>query len=233
LYDLVSKQFFTNSWTGNFVAGPIIMRDWRMPWENTIAYYEFNWNLNDSSWNGRNFSMKSWSFTYWTVWWIKYVDFSQNAWTNWISNFPHSISAYTRSFWMRFPNYSKTASWYYWIVLDFWKGGSGGVSRIENKNWVLTVDWINFTPPDYSKRYHYCIINDWWTVKLYVNATLVWTWTLTVTDWAVTLAFNNAPDTNGSQYAWQWQMAQLICENWKWTEDYLTKYYNSTKNIFE
>lgn len=134
---------------------------------------------------------------------------------------------------MKFPNYSKTWSWNYWIVLDFWKWGSNGVSRIENKNWVFTIDWINFTPPDYSKWYHYCIINDWWTVKLYVNATLVWTWTLTITDWAVTLAFNNAPDTNASQYAWQWQMAQLICENWKWTEEYLTEYYNSTKNIFE
>lgn len=31
MYDLITKQFFTNSWTGNFVAGPIMIRDWRMP----------------------------------------------------------------------------------------------------------------------------------------------------------------------------------------------------------
>ena len=234
-FDLKNKVFYVNSWSWEFTMWyPILYK----VNQNTVAYYKFNWNINDDSWNWRDFSMKWWSFSYWTIGNIKYLNFPESAWTNWISSFPFNSVSYTRCFWMKFPNYSKTWSWYYWIVLDFWRGSSmanSWVSRIENKNWYFTCDTINFTPPDYDKRYMYTLVDINWETKLYVNWEYIWTWTwwinTSVTD--VTLALNNAPDTNAAQYAWRWQMALLICEKWQWSEDYIKEYYNKSKSIFE
>lgn len=234
LYDLITKEFLVNDWTGEF---EIWLPNYYKVNNNTVAYYKFDNNVNDSSWNGRNFSMKGWSFSYWKVWIVKYVNFPESAWTNWISSFPFNSVSYTRCFWMKFPNYSKTTSWYYWIVLDFWRSSSSanpGVSRIENKNWKFTCDTIEFTPSNYDEWHMYTLINTNWVTKLYIDWEYVWEWTwginTNVTD--VTLAFNNAPDTNAAQYAWRWQMALLICEKWEWSLDFLKDYYKKTKVNF-
>ena len=56
---------------------------WWKPWANTIAYYKFDWNLNDSSGNNRNLSMYTGSFSYWTLSsWQPYCQLNTSATTN-------------------------------------------------------------------------------------------------------------------------------------------------------
>ena len=43
------------------------------PWSNTIAYWEFDWNLNDSSGNWYNLTATSSSYSYWDLQEWKYV----------------------------------------------------------------------------------------------------------------------------------------------------------------
>lgn len=196
-----------------------------VPNENTIAYYKFENNLNDSSGNNRNFSMKSGSFTYWDIWDNKYLNVPQSAWTNWIGSFPFSNTSYTRCLWLKFPNFSK--SW--GILLDRWVWWSWWTSRFSINNWVVNIDDCTFTPSDYSKRYNYTIINSGGTAYLYVNAELQWSHSIQVTSSTVSLALNNAPDTNSSTYSAEWQLSELICESRARTAQEITDYYNMTK----
>ena len=48
------------------------------PWANTLAYYKFEWNLNDSSGNGRNASILNWSASYQTVGWQQCFNCNNN-----------------------------------------------------------------------------------------------------------------------------------------------------------
>jgi len=76
-------------------------KGWK-PWANTIAYYKFDWNLNDSSGNNHNFSGTNMTVTYWTLsWWAKYIHFPNWAWANTQSWMPYSTSSYTINFWVK------------------------------------------------------------------------------------------------------------------------------------
>ena len=202
------------------------------PWENTIAYYEFNDNINDTSWNNRNLSMKNGSFTYWTIWEYKYVNIPQSAWTNWLSNFPFDINSNTVSFWIKNPYYTKSDS--NAMVADFWRGWSYWTSRLNTYSWAIKIDNVSYTIPDDTKRYYVCIVYDNWQTNLYVNWEYVWANTCWLASWttSVSFALNNAPDTNSSTYSWQCQMSQLIFESVKRTATEISNYYNNTKTIY-
>ena len=47
MYDLITKQFFTNSWTGNFVAWPAVFRNGFIPSYRTVWYFPLVDNVDD------------------------------------------------------------------------------------------------------------------------------------------------------------------------------------------
>jgi len=72
LYPNNTETELKNAYIGEYVAP-------REPWANTVAYYKFDWNLNDSSGNNRNMALSRGSVTYWTIWNNKYVHFDSST----------------------------------------------------------------------------------------------------------------------------------------------------------
>lgn len=208
---------------------------WEETWkpnDNTIAYYKFENNINDSSWNNRNLSMKNWSFSYWTVWNKYYVNISQSAWTNWLSSFPFNTNSNTVNFWLNTSYFTKSES--NAMLADFWRGWSYWVSRLQNKSWTIAIDWISYSLPTYDIWYNVCITYDNNQTSLYINWTLIWTHACWLASWttSISLALNNAPDTNSTTYSSQWLISEMIFESVVRSVDDIAKYYNSTKSNY-
>ena len=220
---------------------------WWHPSANTLARYKFEWNINDSSGNSRNLTMRSWSFTYWTLtqWW-KYVQTAYNSYTNQINTFPFNSLNWTISFFMSFTNntpwywYTISTSnhnwatifelnWSWWIirpVLSWWNWSSFNY-------WtrLLNQDGLSWYQPTVSDSWHYyTYVFNSWTVYRYID----WTYkdSESISVWnSFIFALNVVRDnsSNFSYYSSKYKMGQLIFENAKRSSSDITKYFNKYK----
>lgn len=95
------------NWEEYYFAAP---EQWWQPWANTIFYYDFENNTNDSSWNNHNITVFSWMW-YETVWWQEVAKVTNASWyiqidpswTSWIGSWDFAIS-----FWF----YPVTVPWW-------------------------------------------------------------------------------------------------------------------------
>jgi len=205
------------------------------PWENTLAYYEFNNNLNDSSGNGRNLSLYSWSVTYWTTeWWAKYWYFNTNTWTNNItySSLNYATDKYTLAYWIQ-PK-QKFSSWVYKVSVEM-------TSTSHTDIFIRTYNTIWFneaTSYEYNASantwYLVVAVRDWITTKDYINWILVNTWTPEKTSWTKDIYFrlNNAENQNNTTYSNNQYFSEFIIENRAWTAEQALSYYNQTKSNY-
>lgn len=197
--------------------------EWWKPWVNTVAYYKFDWNLNDSSWNSHNMSIYSWTLTYGTEsWWWKYAYFD-GVWTNyWERSFDYSWDN-TISFWV---NYTTNA----WFWIEMWKSWTA-FARISS-NGIFQFISPNSISADLA-AWNWNLLTQtrsWTTVKCYVNWVYIWWWTNSVTGTNNTrFKLNNPWDVNSSNYAWSFKMSELLWESKEWTAQEIADYYNQTK----
>ena len=196
--------------------------EWQ-PWVNTVAYYIFDWNLNDSSGNSHNLSVASWSVTYGTAsWWWKYVYLNRNTRTNyWSRSFDYSWEN-TISMWV---NLQSTTGR---MLLEMWSSWSEFL-RVENAiNYNFW--WGLYYALTASTWYLLTYTRNGNTASLYVNWVLEWTGTPSYT-WTHTVRFKlNSPwDTGSSSYTNDAYVSELIWEDKERTATDILKYYNSTK----
>ena len=212
----------TNSITAEF--------KWK-PWENTIAYYEFNSNLLDSSWNNRNLSAYTWSFSYWTAsWWWKYVQLSSSNTANNLS-IPINFDWYTVSWFVNF--WEIRSSGAQWIVLDIQSNDWFPRFRSWN-NWINSYCWwSHWAPASINTRYYLvCVIKNK-IMYCYINGELKFQDNVVNYSWTLaTFVLNWISDKSRTQYRTNAKLWELIIENaWRtWSE--ITKYFNQMKNKY-
>jgi hypothetical protein len=219
------------------------------PWANTLAYYPLNstTTVNDLSWNSRNLT-NNW-VTFGTYWWVDCAYFSNsnskklywNLPLSWTQNFTFNIwinrqwDSYTWLSGSQIINLWDpwTNSAQFWIAIR-----DNGSSTNKNKYiaWSWWTDIFSSTTNTTNTWNMVTVTHQAWTVKMYVNATLL------IND---TISFNVA-NTNFTVWSFQspindylldyqsfyWYMSWLICESSIWNLDYITKYYNATKSNY-
>ena len=198
-------------------------KKWWKPWANTLIYYKFQWNLNDSSGNWNN----------WTAWW------TVTYWTNyanlvsWYVTLP-SISVtniYTLSFWFKCTNLSQ------WIYIVDWRTTSAMFFRMgitwtyyffastdyPSWSWVKTLqnpadnNWHLFTQTSDASWVTYYL--DWvqkGTSSAISSGSYTMSWMRIGRDW-------NWWNNNPWLYAWA-----FIVESVARTADEIAAYYNQT-----
>jgi hypothetical protein len=216
------------------------------PWSNTVAYYKFDWNMNDSSWNNRNLSVAQWTFTYWTLsQWAKYIQTNFNSYSSQISSFPLNSNSATISFWMSFVNWTawnwNTSSINWATVFDLeWSNGiirpvlSWWYNDDYLTYWFCYLNVTNHYVPSVSESWHlYTAVLNWWTSKIYIDWAFWKTWTYPVQNW-----YNfrlNTVDWDSTQrrnYSSRDKLSELIFENKQWTSDEISHYFDITKSDY-
>lgn len=196
------------------------------PWANTIAYYKFDNNLNDSSGNNRNLTTYSWTFTYWTtVQWAKFVQMDTSTSSSNLA-VPFNLSNYTVSWWISFSEIRWST--YQWIMVDLeWWDGYPRLHTYANKVYSFTWDtWIAWTV---NTWYNLICVCDWLILKEYINGTFISSYTLTTDVSSGTLIIDGIADKSRTQYRISWKLSELILENKARTAQEISDYYNQTK----
>ena len=207
----------------------------RKPDENTLVYWKLDWNLNDSSWNNRNWT---WNVTFETKFnqLVAKFSWSQNVYRTdqafdlyWSQNYTLSIrvnvSQFTsklNSFWICEswststqdkgieinPNWS--ASWYIW---------DWNAKRVTSSSWIIQI----------NQRYNLTSTFDWSTLKIYVNGELKWS-VATSQSYNFqnpTLMLSRYHSSDSSYYIWYASRFILQKNSRSWTE--VLNYVNKTK----
>ena len=193
------------------------------PWANTIAYYKFDWNLNDSSGNSYNLSVAAWSITYWTAsWWWKYAHINKNTRTNyWEKSFDYN---WNNTISLRMNPQITNGS----ILLEMWSRSN---EFLRFNGAIFCWFWWDMTySMSANTRYLVTFTRSWTSTALYINGSLIWTWIGGKT-WTHNIRFklNNAGDTSSSTYSNNSYWSELIWENKTRTAQEVTDYYNLTK----
>lgn len=202
---------------------------WWQPWANTICYFPFTDNVDDST---GNYSLTRTNLTKWTIGYI----FTQ-SWGN--IHLSTDVQESTKFVGIWFKASSDTNiyknMWFLWC----------------NKLWWIQY-WLWHT--DTSTRYKIQTYTwSWWTVQTstpwdtllgnwhYLAYSLVWTTLYICRDWTVSTVLTATP------YDYGWDMA--LCNFWSgascsievsdwimedawWSSDAMTEYYNNTKSKY-
>ena len=230
MYDMVTKQFFTNSWTWDFVAGPIVMRDWfKLSW-NTIAHLLLDWNT-DYEWSGVTWVNLWTDLAYETVSWdIQAIRFKWNT-DSWISLawVPVMNTDFTIWFWIK--QYSAGTAQ---IFVERWTSDATNcdlhyVMRATNKIdlWFYSNDCGWNTAISASTWYHLCATYKYSTkeMKTYINAvadwTLTWSWDPAFWSGPLYLWCKKSYASNSPSNA---AMSDFFRENKVWSQEQIQQY---------
>lgn len=202
------------------------------PWANTLAYYKFDWNLNDSSGNGRNLSLAWWSVTYWAEsQWGKYAYMDSSTYTNNYASMPYNSTNYTINRW-----YKRvwSVSWNYWIIADF-HTGNNYFPRLKVQNSAI---WFIVSRSDVSASgtdswNNYCISISNWTATCYRNWTQVASYSVNSFSWNLQYFRLNTVWYQNMWYYYNYtgigRLSEFILENKARAAQEVADYYNSTK----
>lgn len=201
------------------------------PWEpgtNTIAYYQFNSNLNDSSWNSNNLSTSAWTVTYWTTeQWAKYAYFNGATYTSYLTKSINYADPNTICF---RANAKKSGNGY--VMLEMWNDGREYARIHPNVN--IEYWWGLSSSRALNTWYLLTYVREWSTAKLYINWTQVRTGTPTTTTWTRSIRFrlNQVGNQTSTSYCADYYISELIRESKVRSDQEITDYYNSTKSLY-
>lgn len=205
---------------------------WWKPWANTLAYYKFENNLNDSSWNSHTLT-NSWTISYDN----NSVVLASDAYlycNNFSDTFNHDR---TISVWIYITSRASDNSIYFskwtwairqqlmeWVTKTWY---SGMWFYGEDINWTTATSlntWYNIISTyNYSTRKY----------NNYVNAVNDITWTLSaqysLPAWTRFNIWAIANDVNNTGYRVYWKLTEYIIEKKEWTQTDATNYFNETK----
>lgn len=212
--------------------------EWKWkPWSNTIAYYPLTTitTTSDMKGSGTAYDLTNWwDVTFWTYNWVNCAHFGGTATSSRLysstSLFTWS-STFTVNLWYRATD---TMNWHN-NIFSVWTANwtNSFVIWINNPNsqWTLYVWWWNndrnaWYLMEQDKWYNITYTHDNWTIKVYVNWNLEYTWSVsfTIQNW-FTWLWTSVYSRDGMI----WNLSEVIVESAEWTSDEVAKYYNSTK----
>lgn len=203
---------------------------WWQPTVNTIAWYPLNstTTVNDASWNGHNWTL-NWNITYDSI----SATFTPQNFIDIPTIIPYWTNPFSISVW-----------WYYqswWGCIFFQQfNSSTGNSAIQLWAWWWTCsswskwsnDWNNITPVSDSVWNNFVLTYDGSSLKLYLNWTLKWTKTRTIS----TATPNYWWIGKGWETYWpwysDWKISNLIIEDKTRTAQEVADYYDLTKYLY-
>jgi len=202
-------------------------QQWWKPWANTIAYYKFNNNLNDSSWNSRNLSLLSGSVSYGVAsWWGEYAYF--NTSTSASVSMPtvnYGNDNYTVSFY-RQPK--QIFSWFQ-CIFDWVRDTMQDPWYIRVTKSIYVWDDINYTAA-VDTWYYITVVRSWQNISAYINWTYIGSYQAVSWVYWTKLFINqiwNSSSYKNNNYLWE-----FIIEDKARTADEITAYYNQTKSLY-
>lgn len=202
------------------------------PWANTVAYYPFESNINDASWNNRNLSMYTGSFSYQTLSsWKKICRFNTSALAK-IGSIPFNRTAYTVSAWCSWDTISSS---YQKIILDLveWSNYRPRYFAYWSEvTWLVSSEW-SWVSYVQNQWYHILVTYTNWVARMYINNTLKATYTLSTSGTAWKMLINGTDSNNYNvNYRTAGTISELILENKVWTDTEISNYYNNTKSNY-
>lgn len=209
--------------------------EWK-PWANTLWYWTLNWNANDLSGNGNNWTV-NWTITYDTVGTMQVANF----WGSWYVTIPGLWTltwSLTVNLWMK----SSQASQKEVPIVAL-------VAQTDNKNLSFAVDYGNATIFRWNgSTVQSCqsntVVNNWYwhnivttvnwsTQTVYVD--WVYKWTLTCSYDIISYSNYSSFWVNGrrpSSVKYNWLLSNIIIENKARTAQEIQDYYNQTKSNY-
>jgi len=205
-------------------------KGWK-PWANTIAYYPFETDVNDYSWNSRNLTNSWVTFS----WWVWVWNWSSRAYRNWdvqLSTW-YTISLWEKStvnntsfiFDMR-NDYQYwqwmvliTESWYFKARQQKSYNSEEEYARTRDGNrnhWVMT--WTGSV---------WTVYFNWMQVK---QATI--DNSINTTNGTILSFGGRYKEYYGSFSYFTWNISRYIVENKVWSADEILAYYNQTKSNY-
>ena len=210
-------------------------KKWWTPWANTIAYYKFDWNLNDSSGNGNNWTL-NWTITYDTVGTMQVANF----WGSWYVTIP-GLWALTWS-----------------LTVNLWMESSQASANeialvalcpdTDNKNLSFAVNygeatmfrWNGSTSQSCQSN---TTVNDWvWhNIVTTINGNTQTVYVDWISKWTLSCNYDivsgiyswfwvNIKWSTGTKY--NWLLSNIIVENTPRTSEQVAWYYNQTKSNY-
>jgi len=218
------------------------------PWDNTVAYYKFDWDTKDYSWNWLD--LTAYNITYNTI-----ASWNSCAYFNWASAYALNTTIdKTLSWWtqnIRVKKYRNNSdevicqiaitpqwqiTWDWWWIIRSTSTQTGNISHTlyynnfvfeaVNNTWIANWTWMNVVAVAWSSGN-----------KLYINWQQVTAtynyWNSSTSFWSI--RFNRLSAWRhqhvSAQYA-QCELSNRILENREWTAKEVQDYYNLTKSNY-
>ena len=204
------------------------------PWVNTMAYYKFDWNLNDSSGNGYDLSLLYGSdvMTYPTLTWTEKYG-ARGSWNmcSWTTLSSLDLWTWTASGYFKISANTNNVIWYMWWRNSTWRSWKW-TWMIINQSWEIVIfvfggdiyTWVTVTAGDW----HNIVFTQWnWETKIYVDWQLENTLTKSYSKTDNILRFFGDP------YSWAnsapMDYDEFILENKTRTAQEISDYFDQTK----
>lgn len=225
----------SNLYIGQYPSG------WE-PWENTVAYYPLNWDINDYSWNNRNLSVEFGTVSYTTLSsWIQVFSprwTGITSWGTWLS-YSDSVWDFTWDFTINF--FVKLLQTY-----------NNYMSFVTNRH-LYTYRWMNSIDSSNEFFFHWePQYKSWWiidtnvwhnicctvisgTYYIYVDNTLKKSGSYTYwigTPWRLNIWFWYTWAGGQNREPLNWDISNVIIEDKWWTAQEVSDYYNLTKSLY-
>jgi hypothetical protein len=239
LYDLVTKEFFANSWTWNFIAWPVVYRQYKPAQYRTVAYYPLEKDTKDLSDNWYDLT-NNWHVTFESIDWLLAALFDATS-VPWLINtdvtkLPQGWADMTVSVWIRPTAWANSneedvrwlwASWttsytaaQLYKIFPF-KAGTWGASLETSQNAVQNV-WQNVI-----------VTKSWTTWTITVNGVQIGSNTQTTSiSWTNLSLWYSYRHLEGANYWYKWYMRDFIMENRAWSIEERLAYFESEKSKF-
>ena len=224
----------------------------REPWVNTLAYYPLEVDVNDYSWNWRNWTNSNVTFSDWVAvfnWTNSEVTFSNASWQRPTTNF--TISVWARALSWDHNTYNRN----YYIVSKKYEGMQYYRQSIyeislsyNNKTFVWGINnwdsrsvtpWNTNVAISLNDWHLYTITNDNQTKSVYLDGSLLsqgTTWTISDYSSEPPLRIWNSTPNPSWSYAtngwFNWNISNVILESKTRTAQEISDYYNSTKSNY-
>ena len=215
-------------------------KKWWKPWSNTIAYYKFDWNTNDYSWNWYNFTTIQWTAEYNTVNTNKQAAHFLWTWIRASNWFAYRSNSWSPSSW------NMTISFWYKCLGSTWTTQEILCNR--DFHWYT---WMCMLWPDKEYRFHGSAQERTWHILT------EWTWTqiVNVVNWGNCYVYINWNLVYSDSYSYgsgsqslciwwvvrdvgtveepaRWDLSEVIIESTPRTAQEVADYYNSTKSNY-
>ena len=222
MYDLVTKQFFANAWTWNFVAGPVVFRNGFVPSYRTVWYFPLVDNVDD---------VANWLSL--TTSWTK-----EDLWRTFTATTTFSNRENTKP--TKFVSvFLKINSWLNGTgcctqLFDLWETPCCYVTSHSDsslRNTVHYSNWSSTWPHAWTgivqwQWFHLCYWYYGWTINMRVNGVKTTIWSgCTWTNW-----WNDFIRINGDSL--NITCSDYIMEKEWWTDGQVADYLNAKKALY-